>query len=322
MLPSTFKTTKTCAAVRTAPHNEPEARGARYASLEAELLECRSRLNKKYATVSPRVDAKTRQSPLRKRTERPTSPEQVTVLTDVDPDRLAVCATLSVSQVVLEGSEKRQFERMHAENVGATWGTLHVPKRVLVNHDVFLTTAGRVRPLIAITEQIGGGSAAAGGGSLSHRSRNENGDGSARGKEIAKGRCFLKSNSNFDAFQAREMAAASPRRASAKDDDTPRKHAFPVRKEKQQTSPQRTADRPGTGPQEPIASSSSLSATGPATSDVRDAIVVAPHKDEQEGKSGPSIDPTAEEGREMETTNETTSSEPPRSKTPDEPSTA
>lgn len=152
-LPSTFAAGPN-GVVHMAPHNDVMAKEVRFAALETELLRTRDRLGKKYHYVSPRVQ--TLQSPHRAESPHnldPSLPVLEQPLGEETTSRLVMPQKQHIGQFVCKGEESRLYEKDQSQQTNlSAWDRLNVPKRVLESHDIFLLTAGRVKPYMTITK--------------------------------------------------------------------------------------------------------------------------------------------------------------------------
>jgi hypothetical protein len=189
-LPASFASAKRCNISHVAHRNELEAQSVRYAAMETDALRIRERMSAKYAYVSPRVNpppltptaatAKYRTiSPhmIKKALpggDKPTEAEGtesgalvvandsaaplVSRTTEEDAEEAAVAAQLVMpqqqitGQLLCPGGDSREIDRHQEQTVLSSWDRLNVPRRVLEAHDLFVITAGRVKPYATQTQ--------------------------------------------------------------------------------------------------------------------------------------------------------------------------
>jgi hypothetical protein len=190
-LPASFASAKRCNISHVAHRNELEAQSVRYAGMETDALRIRERMSAKYSHVSPRVNpppltptaatAKYRTiSPhmIKKALpggDKPTMEAEGTEsgalvvandpaaplvprTTEEDAEEAAVAAQLVMpqqqitGQLLCPGGDSREIDRHQEQTVLSSWDRLNVPRRVLEAHDLFVITAGRVKPYATQTQ--------------------------------------------------------------------------------------------------------------------------------------------------------------------------
>ncbi|CUF65252.1 Hypothetical protein, putative [Bodo saltans] len=184
-LPASFASAKRCNVSHVAHRNELEAQSVRYAAMETDALRTRERMSSKYAYVSPRVNppppaptaasAKYRtisplavkKAPQLAASEIDGAAEGVLVVTEApatsktkeeEEEEAAVAAQLVMpqqqhtGQLLCPGGESRNVDRNQEQTVLSSWDKLSIPRRVLEAHDLFVVTAGRVKPYATQTQ--------------------------------------------------------------------------------------------------------------------------------------------------------------------------
>lgn len=144
-----------------ATKNDIDAKLVRYAALEAESLRQQDHLKRPYEGVVSKVDAK--RSP---RSQQCASGGTNVLLRPAEEDaalqaRLLLPSKQHNGQVVCPGDDSRKLDAEKFDTDGSAalhaWDKLNISRSVVESHDVFLTTAGRVRPYVVVAESIPGG---------------------------------------------------------------------------------------------------------------------------------------------------------------------
>lgn len=148
-LPATFASSRASGVSHVVTKNELEARLVRQTALEVDALRIRDLYSQKYQRVSPRVLPKVESPRCNKGT---VELQPSDTLDEEIAARLLMPPKPHNGQLLCVGGESRKFDRDEESTIYSTWDRLNVSKKVIASHDLFLTTAGRVKPYLVVTD--------------------------------------------------------------------------------------------------------------------------------------------------------------------------